>query len=349
MKNFRRIACGALVLAGLSFGSVATDACTRIRYDTGANNYLIGRTMDWVEDPGTDLWSFPQGMARNGGAGAGSIEWTAKHGSVISAFYNVASVDGMNDAGLVANMLYLTESEYGDAKGSGKKLMSVGAWAQYVLDNYGTVAEAVEALRQEPFAIVAPALPDGNKATGHLAISDASGDSAIFEYVKGKLVIHHDRKYTVMTNSPTFDQQLAINAYWNEVGGGNFLPGTHRSSDRFARMSWNLGAAPQEKDPRLATATVFSLIRNLSVPLGLKDPEKPNIAGTVWRTVSDIGAKRYFFESAYSPTIFWVDLNKLDLAPGAKPKKLDLKDRPILSGEVSEKFVATAPFKFLGQ
>jgi len=41
------------------------------------------------------------------------------------------------------------------------------------------------------------------KGGGHLALADASGDSAIFEYISGKLVIHHDRKYTVMTNSPT--------------------------------------------------------------------------------------------------------------------------------------------------
>ena len=32
----------------------------------------------------------------------------------------------MNDAGLVANALYLVETDYGDAKASGKPLISVG-------------------------------------------------------------------------------------------------------------------------------------------------------------------------------------------------------------------------------
>ena len=104
--------------------------------------------MDWTEDPGTDLWSFPRGMARDGGLGDGSITWTSKYGSVIASFYNIATVEGMNDAGLVANTLYLVESDYGDAKASGKPLISVGAWTQYVLDNYATVAEAVDALSQ---------------------------------------------------------------------------------------------------------------------------------------------------------------------------------------------------------
>ena len=268
--------------------------------------------MDWAEDPGTDLWSFPRAMERDGGVGEGSIKWTSKYGSVIASFYNLATVEGMNDAGLVANTLYLVESDYGDAKASGKPLISVGAWTQYVLDNFSTVAEAVDALAKEPFAIVAPALPAGKKAGGHLSLADASGDSAIFEYIGGKLVIHHDPKYTVMTNSPTFNEQLAIESYWRNVNGLTFLPGTIGSADRFVRMSWLLGAAPNQKDPRLAVATAFSLIRAVSVPLGLADPDKPNIAATIWRSVSDLGAGRYYFESAYSPTIFWVDIAKAE-------------------------------------
>ena len=303
--------------------------------------------MDWAEDPGTDLWAFPRGTERDGGFGDASIKWTSKYGSVIASFYNIATVEGINDAGLVANTLYLVESDYGDAKASGKPLLSVGGWTQYVLDTYHTVAEAVDGLSKQPFAIVAPDLPGGKKAGGHLSIADASGDSAIFEYIAGKLVIHHDPKYTVVTNSPTFDQQLAINTYWKGINGLTFLPGSIASADRFVRMSWTLNAAPHEKDPRLAVATAFSLARGISTPLGLSDPERPNIAATIWRSVSDIAAGRYYFESVYSPTIFWVDLAKLNLAPGSKPTRLDLSDRPILAGEVSGKFVPTEPFKFL--
>lgn len=333
--------------AALSLSQLSADACTRILYETGAKSYLVGRSMDWMVDPQTDLWAFPKGMARDGGVGQGSIKWTAKHGSVISAFFNVGSVDGMNDAGLVANALYLVESDYGDAAASRKPKLSIGAWAQYALDNFGTVAEAVTALQKEPFVIVAPDLPGGHKAGAHLAISDASGDSAIFEYLGGKLVVHHGPQYTVMTNSPSYDQQLAINAYWNTAGGLQFLPGTARAADRFARISWNLNAAAKESDPRLATATTFSLIRAVSVPLGISDPKQPNIASTVWRTVSDTQARRYYFESAYNPAIFWVDLETLLPRTGGKPMRLDLSGRPMLSGEASEKFVPAEPFKFL--
>ena len=342
-----KIRVGVFVVTILSALIGVGNACTRVLYEFGSNNFIVGRTMDWYDDTGTDLWSFPRGMVRDGGVGPNSIKWTSKFGSVVAEIYDIASSDGMNDAGLVVNILYLTESDYGNASESGKPLLSVGAWTQYILDNFGTVSEAVEALEKEPFAIVAPNLPGGKAAGGHISIADASGDSAILEYIKGKLVIHHSRDYTVMTNSPPFDQQLAIETYWKDVGGLKFLPGTHRASDRFARVKWNLEATPKAGDSALATATVFSVIRNISVPLGISDPEKPNIASTLWRTVADTKERRYYFESAFSPNVFWVDLAELNLEFGAKPRKLDLSGNPILAGEVSGKFVATEPFKFL--
>ena len=70
--------------------------------------------------------------------------------------------------------------------------------------------------------------------------------------------------------------------------------------------------------PVQALASVFSVIRNASVPYGINTPEEPNISSTRWRTVADHKRRHYFFESALTPNTFWVDLNKLNLAPGAK-------------------------------
>lgn len=336
------IAISALILI-----SPQADACTRILYEAESGRFIVGRTMDWYEDLGSDLWSFPRGMVRDGGVGEGSLRWTSKYGSVVIDGYDFASLDGMNEAGLVANVLYLAESDYGDNKRSGKPRLSVGAWMQYILDSYGSVAEAVNALKTEPFVIIAPNLPGDKPAGAHVSLADSSGDSAIFEYVDGKLVIHHGRDFTVMTNSPTFEKQLAINTYWNEVGGLKFLPGTHRPADRFVRASWNLNATPKVDNPVLAVASVFSIIRNVSVPLGISVPEKPNIAGTLWRTVSDTKAKRYYFESAFTPEIFWVDIDKMNFEPDAKTRKLTLTGNSILAGEVSDRFVPAEPFQFL--
>lgn len=341
----RKLMFAFAALATAALASPIADACTRILYK-GGDAYFVGRSMDWMEETGTDLWAFPSGMRRDGGVGEGSITWTSKYASVVAGFYNVSTVDGMNEAGLAANVLYLTEAIYPDAKASGKPLLSIGGWGQYVLDNFATVREAVDALSGEPFAIVAPVLPNGAAATAHLSIADKSGDSAIVEYIDGKLRIHHSSAYTVMTNSPSFDQQLAISAYWNTVGG-NFLPGTGRASDRFARMNWLLNTVPPARDEKTSIATVMSLTRANSVPLGIQDPKHPDIASTRWRVAADLKAKRYFFDSVHTPSVFWVDLDKLDLEPGAKALKLDLQGTPMLSGEVSKAFQPAEPFKFL--
>ena len=332
-------------------------ACTRALYAGSEQMVITGRSMDWMQDIQTDLWAFPRGMARNGSAGPDSPKWVAKYGSVIASGYNIASTDGMNEKGLVANLLYLAKSDYG--KPGHKPPLSIGLWAQYVLDNYATVSEAVDGLQAQPFRIIAPKLPDGSAAQLHLAVSDPSGDSAIFEYIGGELVIHHGKQYQVMTNSPTYDKQLALDSYWKRIGGLKFLPGTNSAPDRFARASFLIGAVPGKADPNFisavpegnyanqAVAEVMSVIRAVSVPLGITTPDEPNIASTLWRTVSDQKNKVYFFDSATTPNTFWVPLADLDLAEGAPAKKQPIAGGKYYSGNAAEHFVEATPFQFM--
>lgn len=92
-----------------------------------------------------------------------------------------------------------------------------------MLDNFATVDEAVAEVEKNTFDVVSDMMPDGTRmATLHLSISDATGNNAIFEYVDGKLDIHHSKAYQVMTNSPVFDQQLALDDYWKNIGGTTF-------------------------------------------------------------------------------------------------------------------------------
>jgi choloylglycine hydrolase len=221
-----------------------------------------------------------------------------------------------------------------------------------VLDNFATVREAVSALQREPFTIVTDKVPGEERlATLHLSISDARGDSAIVEYIKGKQVIHHGREFQVMTNSPIFEEQLALNEYSKQIGGTVMLSGTNRAADRFARAFFYVNAVPKYENPNRAIASVFSVIRNVSVPYGLNTPEQPNISSTRWRTVFDHKRKLYFFESALTPNTFWVDLKAIDFAvETGKVKKLDLGENQdhTYSGNATNEFREAQPFRFLG-
>jgi choloylglycine hydrolase len=347
----------ALALA-LSASSIhAAGACTRVLYTGDDGLVIAGRSMDWNFDTRTNLWVFPRGIERDGAAGANSAKWTSKYGSLIASAFEAGTADGINEKGLVANLLYLSDADFG--KADGKPLLSIAAWPQYVLDNFATVAEAVEALRTEPFRLGAPALPGGDAGSVHLAISDPTGDSAIFEYLGGKLVIHHGKQYVVMTNEPPFDQQLALNAYWQEIGGATFLPGTIRPADRFVRAYYLVTSIPKSAVTDIipavpdglyrnqAVASVASVLRAVSVPFGMSSPGEPNVASTLWRTWADQTNLVYFFDSATSPNTFWVPLADLDFGEGAEVKKLTLTGGKVYSGNAADKFEPAKPFAFL--
>ncbi len=335
---------GAMALA---FLPTEPEACTRAVYLGPGGMTVTGRTMDWREDPLTNLYIFPRGIERRGAHTDNTVTWTSKYGSLSAAGYDIGVADGMNEAGLVASLLFLPESVY-ERLDDMRPVMGLSIWTQYVLDNFATVAEAVAELSKDEFRIDAPDLPNGVKSRLHLAISDASGDSAIFEYIDGNLSIHHGREYQVMTNSPFYDQQLAVLDYWKQIDGLTMLPGTNRASDRFVRASFYINAAAQDADPKIAVPTVMSVMRNLSVPYGISTPDKPHISSTRWRSVCDQKNKVYYFDSVLAFETFWVDLMKVDFSKGAPEKVLKLVGGQTYTGDASTKFrKSDKPFHFL--
>ena len=359
MNSFYRNPLAVLVAALLVSASPGpTEACTRALYVAKDGTVIVGRSMDWGEDMHSNMWVLPRGMKRDGRGGKNTVSWESKYGSLIVSAYDIGTAEGMNEKGLVVNELALAESDYGKPP-EGSKVISLSTWPQYVLDNFETVAEAVANLRKENFRVQTVVLGTGRPANMHLVISDATGDSAIFEYVGGKLVIHHGKPYRVVTNSPTFDKQLAIMEYWKDAGGiSKSLPGTSRAADRFVRTSFLLDILPRVVSPTYISGTpeksfkfqapmaVLSLMRSVGTPLGFANEEQPWVSSTIWRTVSDSTNRVVIFDSALTPATFWVKLDELDLRPGAPVKKLQLAGGKTYSGNALSQFVEAKLFTF---
>lgn len=347
MSRFTRIL--ATLTAATALLAAEAQACTRVIYQGPAGRILTGRTMDFKDPIVSNLWAFPRGMTRHGAAGPRSPEWTSKYGSLIVSGYEISTVDGMNEAGLNANLLWLANAGYPEDDGATPRI-SLAIWAQFYLDQFATVAEAVDYTSKNPMQVVSGETPGrpGSLTPLHLSLSDATGDSAIFEWIDGKLRIHHGREYRVMTNEPSYDEQLAITSYWSQVDWRSFLPGTNRATDRFVRASSYIDSVVQSDDPRTAAAAVFSVIRNASVPYGISVPDAPNLSTTRWRIVADQKSRLFYAESATAPNVFWVDLARLDFSEGAQVKLLDLgvDMNRVLAGEVSDQFVPAEAFTF---
>ncbi|MET3861841.1 penicillin V acylase-like amidase (Ntn superfamily) [Dietzia sp. 2505] len=324
--------------------------CTRTLWSPGEDLVLAGRTMDYEVDLRTNLWAFPRGLSRDNGVDD-SLRWTSVHGSVVAAAYDLASTDGINDAGLAGHLLWLAESDYGE-RDPDRPALSASAWVQYMLDNFATVAEAVDWMRQSRVQIRTSGDPvTGSTVTVHLALDDRSGDSAIIEYIDGEPHIWHDRSYTVMTNSPPFAEQLERLHEITGFGGDRPLPGGTDADERFARAAFYLDRLPAPADRTGAVAELLSVMRNASQPFRVPDPDHPNASTTLWRTITDHVDGVYVFEDTGRPNIVWVRLDGLDLSEGAPVRKLDLvADTGLeggLVGEVSAHFEATAPMEFL--
>lgn len=324
--------------------------CTRVLWPDADDAVLVGRNMDYHRDTGSNLWVFPRGIARNDGVD-GTLTWTSKYGSLTASGLDLLSVDGMNEAGLAGHDLWLAESDYGTYDKS-LPALAISFWLQYFLDNFATVADAVAWVRETNVQVVPLTDPStGEVAVLHIALEDASGDSAIIEYVNGEPVIHHSRDYRVMTNSPTYDQQLELLRQWEGLGGDKPVPGTTLASDRFARAAYYSERLPQPSSQLQAIAALASVMRNVAQPFRTPDPGKPDASQTIWTTVADLTNQRYVFESTTAPNVVWVDFTDLDFTEGAPQLRLDLHSTLALAGgvagNVSQKFTDAGPMTFL--
>lgn len=341
MKHLSNKVCAAC--AGLALavsGAVAPEAegCTRVTFVGDSGLVITGRSLDWKNKIPTNVYVFPRGLHRVSHNTDQSIDWTSAYASVCAVGYDCGVTEGMNEKGVVVNLLYLPGTSYA-AKGDKRPFMSTALWASYVLDNFATVSEAVAQLRLDKFQINAPAMPGGAETTLHMAISDATGNNAIIEYVDGKLQIHEGHQYQVLTNAPPYDEQLSIARYWQAVGGLNMLPGTSRSQDRFARATFYLEALPKNSPHDVALGGVTGIIANCSVPTGISVPDQPEISTTQWRSVADQTECVYYFHVINAPGTFWVNLRDFDIYAGAPVMRLDVfKTQKPLVGNVIRDF-----------
>ena len=320
--------------------------CSRIEWTADGQPVLVGRNMDWTERMGTKLYVMPKGIERDGLVDENPLEWTSKYGSVATVVWDCATTDGLNEAGLSTNILYLAEARYGERDLS-RPGLSIALWGQYFLDTCATVAEAVEAaklMQIQPIQLIHRGVKVD--APMHLSLSDASGDSAIIEILDGEPHIHHGPQYTVMTNSPPYEEQLVLLKQYEGLGGSKPIPGTMEAEDRFARGAFYLTKLPEPRSYQEAVAGVLSVIRNMATPLGANDPERPNISATIWRTISDCTNKRYFFEFCDMPNVVWTHLENLDLSEGASVRMFDLSSDLEAAGEISGKFQPVEPVEF---
>lgn len=139
-------------------GAYGALACSRLMYEGLDGIVMTARTMDWNGDMPTSLWIMPRNRIVKDQDKLNIVEWKSKYGSVTTEAFGLTS-DGMNEAGLVANMLWYEGSSFDKSRKTNMRRLPSGLWMQYLLDNFASVAEAVNAMEKRNFDIVSMFMP----------------------------------------------------------------------------------------------------------------------------------------------------------------------------------------------
>jgi len=321
--------------------------CTIVVWADNGIADVSARNMDWFENMATDVWVFPRGMQRAGlpESDGNPLRWTSRYGSIAASVYDIATADGVNEAGLGMHMLWLDEADYGQ-RDSALPGLCISLWGQFFLDNFATVAESVQYAHESPFQVVTVPFSGAEyAATAHLQLEDSTGDIAVFEYVEGTLNIFHDRAYRVMTNSPVFEKQIENLKQYKGFGGTADLPGTSDAADRFVRAAYYMQHLRTPNSALEAIAGAISVARNVAQPfIDLSRPHA-DTSPTLWRTVIDHTDLTYYFESTMSPYLTWIDASTLSFAEGTPVMRLPLSnDIGSFAGDSSDRLVPSEPF-----
>jgi penicillin V acylase-like amidase (Ntn superfamily) len=326
-------------LAGL--GTVAAmpgaaRACSRIFWNDNPVK-LVGRTLDWSRNFDEAMWVLPAGMERSGRVPANPAKWTSRYASLIIAGLDVCTEEGINEKGLVVNLLFLDGTVY-ETRNAERPGIAFYQWPQYYLDNYASVNEVIANL--DKVQVVNTALgseyPDGLPL--HVALADRNGDSAIIEFVDGAPTVHMGKQYQVMTNEPAYDKQIANMLRYKAFGGSiEQLPGGIQADERFVRAAYTLKYLPKTSNVPQAVANMMSLVNNVSVPFGSPYGGVSGTYPTWYRSIIDPDSRVYYVQTTITPNTFWVEMDNLATAPGAPARRLPIFDEKLM-GEVSAEF-----------
>ena len=274
-KLFTWITCKAVVAALLLLPLLAFPCTTFFIYHNG--QMVFGRNYDWMANAGM-VCTNQRGLFKTSAVNKDgkTISWQSLYGSITFNQYGKEfPTGGMNEKGLVVELMWLDETKYPEP--DDRPAIGVLQWIQYQLDNCSTIEQVIAT--DKKLRIVSDGTPL------HYLVADSNGQSAVIEFLSGKMVVHKgkDLPIPVLTNN-TYEQSVL-----NEKKG---LPAGDNSLARFSTAckmlreytAGNVGASLVDHS--------FHMLDMVSQG-----------EFTKWSIVYDITAKKIYFKTNQSPQV----------------------------------------------
>lgn len=199
----------ALVII-LALYAPAAGACT-----TFCNRGLFGRNYDFQIGSGMVIAN-QRGVTKSAQTGH-PARWTSRFGSIsFNQFGRDNATGGMNEKGLVVELMWLEGTQYPKADARGE--LGTLEWVQYQLDTAASVEDVIASDARVRISTSGVPL--------HYLVADAAGNAASIEFFGGRMVVHREAR--VLANDP-YESSVAR---------------TKRgAADRFARVTHRLASA----------------------------------------------------------------------------------------------------------
>ena len=298
------------------FSAGTLCACTTFFINKNGQ-FAFGRNYDWLTDAGM-VCSNLRGLAKT--------SMKMPEGSVVNCKSKYRSITfnqygkefpngGMNDMGLVVEMMWLDGSQY--PKADKRPSMYVLQWIQYQLDNCSTIDELIATDKSVRIA---------SKGTAplHYLAADASGNAATIEFFEGKMTVHKgkDLPFAVLTNDN----------YSSSVKYASALAGTSNASrsfttnslDRFA-TACNMVKSFNEKRSGSIIDHSFNILNTVAQG-----------SHTKWSIVYDITNRKISFKTLGYPQVKNVDFSAFNFNCATSSKAWDMNQA--VTGDIAGLF-----------
>lgn len=309
----------AAALSVLSFAAAALP-CTAFFIYTG-DEAVVGKSYDWSMDVGLVVVN-KRGIAKEALVGDDNpARWTSTYGSLtFNQYGREFPLGGMNEVGLVVEVLWLDESVYPAA--DERPALDSLQWVQYMLDTCATTEEVVAA-------------HEGVRVTGdetarlHYFVADAAGGCAAVEFLDGKAVVSAgdvDMPVHALAND-AYDASLSFLCMYEQKEGTPEDIAGDGSLERFSRAA--IAAGGYDFD-FMDSATAADYAAGV-----LDDVAMPDYSQ--WRIVYDVAGGRIYWRTREVMKTKWLDPDEFDYSPATPVKIFDMNAAG--GGDVTGAFV----------
>ena len=305
MRIFATVRVGAMLLAALltGFQSNPANACTTFTHKA-ADGIVFAGNMDYPIPTGGLVVVNRRNIAKQNirSNKNGSIaNWTTRYGSVS---FNLAgrgfAWGGLNEEGLAIQTLEVRTEVYPEP--DHRIPLDNGSWIQYALDMAGSVADVVAMDKT-----IRP-VKDGGYGF-HAIMADATGASAVVEYIEGKMVVYTGKTLPVCALS-NIAYEKALWSYRND-GPRWWWLGMGDSPERFATVAKRMA----QYKPGIHTNSTRYALESLT---------RAANQYTLWSVVYNIDKRTIWFRTVCSGNTKIINLSDFDFSCDAPSLMIDV-------------------------